>query len=192
MLGNFPSLPHDLRKQTRSGKFVTMTLNPPHSVLSTPSDDTEPIRLFHQSFQAFLRDTHAHKTATCVDAKRTHRELTGRCLDLMESRLGKNICRLRSDGTRRVEIDSSVIHTFLPPEVQYACHYWVHHLANSPDPSAELVNAMPFLRKRFLHWVEAMSLLGMVSEVAKMIEQLQIIVKVSWRPPNMRLVCRHI
>jgi hypothetical protein len=93
--------------------------------------------------------------------------------------LRKNICQLRSDGIPRAEIDRQTIDECLPSELQYACRYWAFHLAQCIDLNNVMYKALSFLEKHFLHWVEAMCLLGLASEVVGIVNLLQ----------NIKLVC---
>ncbi|CAI7617114.1 unnamed protein product [Penicillium pancosmium] len=74
---------------------------------------------------------------------------------------------------RRETIDREI-----SPELQYSCRYWSHHLAQTKDPTAEADNILSFLQKHFLHWMEAMSILGFISEVVDTIHQLQLILPI--------------
>lgn len=149
-----------------------------HSVLSIPSDHAKPVRLFHLSFRDFLLDpTTRGRTPFWVDEKRMQQRLAARCLHICGS-LRKNICGLNHD-TNRAEIDRQTIDHYLPPELQYSCRYWVHHLTQSEDPIAKMDDVLSFLRKHFLHWIEIMSILGWVSEMVGMINLLQSIMRVS-------------
>jgi hypothetical protein len=58
----------------------------------------------------------------------------------------------------------------------------VQHLVQSREPAKGMVIAIPFLKMHFLHWVEAMSLLGIVSEALAMMGLLQSVTHVSLRP----------
>ncbi|KAJ5305740.1 NACHT and WD40 domain protein [Penicillium antarcticum] len=68
----------------------------------------------------------------------------------------KNICGLPSDGTERTGIDRQIVDNNLPPEL-HALLFLERH----------------FLRKHFLHWVEAMSLIGLTSEILGILDRLQ-------------------
>lgn len=68
---------------------------------------------------------------------------------------------------------------YLPPESQHSCRYWIHHLKQSQASSSEIEDVRLFLQKHFLHWVEAMSLLGLVSEVVGMLDALHTVIPVS-------------
>jgi hypothetical protein len=159
---------------------ICIRLDSLHSVLSIPNDETKPVRLFHLSFRDLLLDLDTRdKTQLWIDAEEMHRILTGQCLNVMQHSLRKNICNLQNESTQHNEIDIYSINRYLPPELQYACRYWVQHLIQSQDSVTELVNAFSFLRVHFLHWVEAMSILGIISEVVGVIKSLQSVIQVS-------------
>jgi hypothetical protein len=154
-------------------RLIHLRLNPLHSVLRVPKDASLPVQLFHLSFRDFLLDSETRrKTPFWVEKSEIHHRLMIKCLHVCQS-LQKNICRLRSDGTRRAEIDHQTIDQYLPPELQYACRYWVFHLAQCIVSHDVMHNALLFLEKHFLHWVEAMCLLGLASEMVGIINILQ-------------------
>ncbi|EFR03715.1 vegetative incompatibility protein HET-E-1 [Nannizzia gypsea CBS 118893] len=151
-----------------------------YSVLSIPSnlDDSDtPVRLLHLSFRDFLLDSNKKDTSQFwIDEREVHRTLAIQCLDLMQNSLRKNICNLLDNSVQRTNI--AKLENYLPSELRYACRYWVRHLVRSRDPVFELVRpAFSFLKVHFLHWVEAMSLLSIVSEVIVAIRELQLITK---------------
>ncbi|EFR02261.1 hypothetical protein MGYG_05262 [Nannizzia gypsea CBS 118893] len=161
-----------------SKKSIYFRLRSLYSVLSVPEDDTQPVRLFHLSFRDFLLDTETRKKSSFwIDEKDVHRKLTIHCINVMQRNLKKNICNLPNYGTQRSEIDMHSIDQYLPAELQYSCRYWVHHLAKSEDPVAGMNNAFSFLQKHFLHWLEAMGLLGIISEVVGAISTLQSLIR---------------
>lgn len=161
-------------------RLVKLRLSLLHSVLSVPDDTTLPVRLFHLSFRDFLLDPETRgKSPFWVDKEEMHYKLTKHCL-LVCHHLRKNICELRSDRTQRAEIDYQTIDRCLSPELQYACRYWAHHLAQCLGLSRIIHDALLFLQGHFLYWVEAMSLLGHMSEVVGIINLLQTVMPVSF------------
>lgn len=154
---------------------VTNLLDQFQSVLSLPSDQNLPVRIFHLSFRDFLLQT---RNKFSVDEKHTHKEIMGHCLTSMSATLKKNICDLESYGTKRAGINSALVSQCLQPELYYSCRYWVYHLEQCTDQTQMVNLAFPFLEKHFLHWV-AMSLLGVISEVVRMIDVLQNMAQVS-------------
>ncbi|KAF5860731.1 hypothetical protein ETB97_001238 [Aspergillus alliaceus] len=154
-------------------RMVSLRLNSLHSVLSVPDDANLPVRLFHLSFRDFLINSETReKTPFWVNEEDTHQKLAKQCLAICHS-LTRNLCGLPSDGTPRVYIDRQTIDHYLSPELQYSCRYWVHHLVNSKDLTSATYDALSFLEEHFLHWVEAMSILGLASEIVEIINLLQ-------------------
>ncbi|KAJ5392490.1 hypothetical protein N7509_007980 [Penicillium cosmopolitanum] len=159
-------------------RLVRLRLDPLRSVLRVPNDDTVPVRLFHLSFRDFLLDPETRKkTPFGISETEMHYSLARQCLLLCQT-LRKNICRLPSDGFERAELDRRTIDAYLPPELQYACRYWAYHLVKCTDSDNMMYSALLFLqrhvlKKHFLHWVEAMSLLGLTSEILGILDDLQ-------------------
>jgi hypothetical protein len=146
------------------------------SVLSIPSDENQPVRILHLSFPEFLIQT---TTKFRVDAPTKHKDVAKSCLRTMRRLLRRDICNLADPGARRAEIDSLDIRQYLPSELQYSCRYWTHHLKNRHAVSSDIEEVRLFLQKHFLHWMEAMSLLGLVSEMTGMLNILRTMVSVS-------------
>lgn len=156
---------------------VYLRLLPLRSILHISLD--APVRLFHLSFRDFLIGYETReKTPLWVDKKKIHYFLAHQCILTCQS-LRKNICKLPSDGTPRADIDQQTIDRYLSPELQYACRYWANHLTQAE--SHELLDdAQLFLESHFLHWLEAMSLLGLILEVVGTIDCLQVAIPVSF------------
>ncbi|KAJ5729015.1 uncharacterized protein N7483_003523 [Penicillium malachiteum] len=155
-------------------RIIQLRLSLLHSVLIVPKNDsTLPVRTFHLSFRDFLLDIETRdKTHFWVDQKAVHYKLTTQCLLLCQN-LRKNICALTNEGVQREEVDRQTIDHHLPPELQYSCRYWIYHLSECTTPSDMIPDALSFLQTHFLHWVEAMSLLGLIFEVLGMLNRLQ-------------------
>ncbi|OCL02878.1 hypothetical protein AOQ84DRAFT_392639, partial [Glonium stellatum] len=149
-----------------------------HSVLSIPPDPSIPVRLLHLSFRDFLVDPEngreQEKYPFWVDERQTHELLAARCLELLSTgdTLKRDVCGLRLPGTRRSEIDQQTIDACLPPEVQYACRYWVYHWKESKCLIRDGNLVSYFLTHHLLHWLEALALLGRVWESIGMVNDL--------------------
>jgi len=164
-----------------------------HSVLSIPARSDVPVRLLHLSFRNFLVDYEREDDEFWVDETQTHRMLSAKCLRILEKRLKADICRLRWPGTARSAVDQQRINEVLPPEVQYACLYWVHHIEqenkteqakNSQQTKYhrnDLSQAYKFLHVHLLHWLEALSLMGRASESIGLIRTLQGLLEVGYK-----------
>ncbi|KJZ74569.1 hypothetical protein HIM_06165 [Hirsutella minnesotensis 3608] len=152
-----------------------------HSVLDIPVNANAPVRLFHESFRDFLihpdpRDEHEF----CVDESERHKTLADACLQLLSAsgHLKEDICGLRAPGKAREYVELRTIDSCLPSEVRYACLYWVHHLKGSGIRLDDGHYALQFLRRHFLHWLEALSLVGSISESIGLVVELQRLVDV--------------
>lgn len=152
-----------------------------HSVLDIHHDRAAPVRPFHQSFRDYLIDPRGGVNEFFVNEKDTHEILAIRCLDLLMevNTLKKDICNLHMPGTLREDVDRRKIDGYLPSEVQYACLYWVHHLKGSRARLHDGHRLLQFLQRHILHWLEALSLMGRISESIRLIEELQGLVDVS-------------
>ncbi|RVD88977.1 uncharacterized protein DFL_000001 [Arthrobotrys flagrans] len=174
-----------------SDRKINGRLIPLHSVLDVPTSAFDvttqvnlhaPVRMFHLSFRDFLsdqslRDNHEF-CDFWIDEKEAHRSIYKKCVELMSNPNGlrKNICDLKSPGTLRSTIDKGLIEQCLPPELQYACRYWVYHLQQSADSINDNSQVYEFLRKHLIHWLEAVSLSGEMSEMVQIVETLSSIV----------------
>jgi hypothetical protein len=153
-----------------------------HSVLNIPSDIDAPVKLLHLSFRDFLVDPVKQDiNPFWVDEKMTHAHLANECLNLLSERnyLKTDICNLGAPGRLRTGVDQQTIDDCLPADVQYACLYWVYHLKESKGMIRDGELAHNFLECHFLHWLEALSLTGRISESIRLIDELQSVVNVS-------------
>ncbi|EXL39066.1 hypothetical protein FOCG_18314 [Fusarium oxysporum f. sp. radicis-lycopersici 26381] len=156
---------------------VTTRLGMLHSVLEVPESLDSPVRLLHLSFRDYLVDPENRDTVDFwVDEKLTHRKLAQHCLRVMRGALCKNICSLSFLGVYRSEVDVRQIEERIPQELQYACMNLVHHQTKvdfEPNGSNDIYD---FLKTHFLHWLEALSLIGRISESIGFIDELESIV----------------
>jgi hypothetical protein len=146
-----------------------------HSVLDVPNSEQSPIRLLHPSFRDFLLDHQRCKDPEFwIDEPKAHNHLFVSCLQLMSQHLKTDMCNLQLPGTLVRNIGNGVVEKCVPLDVQYACRYWVYHLqrSNIELENTELGNrelhsndhVHKFLQTHFLHWLEALSLRGKISE----------------------------
>jgi hypothetical protein len=142
-----------------------------HSVLDVPEKENSSIQLLHPSFRDFLLDKRrCQDTRFWVDERKAHENLYTRCMALISTSLKENICGLKSPGVMTFKVDRNILTRCLPRHVQYACRYWVDHLQRLNNPlqeGSELFDyskVLKFLQKDFLHWLEALSLIGKMSE----------------------------
>jgi hypothetical protein len=164
-----------------SKEDVRCRLDSLQSVLSVPDREDLPVRLLHLSFRDFLVDPQKkEKSPFWVDERKTHKRLASKCLELLSSPEGlqQNMCKLLNPGTLRSEIDERTIAIYLPPELQYACRYWVHHLEQSDRHIHDGDPIHLFFQKYLLYWLEAMSLIGEAYKCIHIIKRLQALTEV--------------
>ena len=163
-----------------STSHVEGVLNRLHSVLRVPSTEALPIQLFHLSFHDFLVDCDQCDTDFWIDEEAAHSRIAMRCIQIMSAKEGlrEDICGLEHPGKLRSEVSSRTVDTCLPAVLQYACRHWVDHLQRSGRTIRDNEETDNFLRKHFLHFLEALGLLGRISESILMIATLQSLLSV--------------
>ncbi|KAF3140671.1 hypothetical protein TWF703_002877 [Orbilia oligospora] len=148
-----------------------------HSVLNVPKDQDSDIRLLHPSFRDFLLDEkRCHDLQFWIDKKMAHQQLAACCLKRLScshSGLKLDICNLKHPGISIEEIDPSLATKTIPPEMQYACQYYAQHLQFSEEYQCDGSPVDIFLRRHFLHWLEALSLIGKISQAVHAIALLK-------------------
>ncbi|KAI3055665.1 hypothetical protein CBS147353_11284 [Aspergillus niger] len=150
-------------------RSVEFHLDSFHSVLRIPDEQHLPVRILHLSFREYLLTT---QSRFHVDAGMMHNDITSHCFRVMGKYLKRDICKLNSFSTRRADIRSETTEQYIPEELRYSCRYWMFHLTQS-KPSIPDVEIISFLEKHFLHWLEVMSLMGVLSETHKLMVTLK-------------------
>jgi hypothetical protein len=162
---------------------IDQTLEDLHSVLDVPKDQTQPLRLHHPSFRDFLLNGDRCKDPKFwVDEKQAHQTLADNCIQLMSISLKQDICGLNHPGVLIGDVESSQVERSLPPEVQYACLYWIQHIHKSGAQLRDDDQVHQFLKEHLLHWLEALGWMQKVSEGIYGIASLESAVAVSWLP----------
>lgn len=139
--------------------------------------------IIHQSAQDFLDET-ANDVLSSGKIGTAHDSIFLQSLDILSKTLRRDIYHLNDYG-----IDP---HHIKPPSpdplasARYSCIYWVDHLiACQPDERTQcdyFGDGGPiaiFLRRHFLHWLEALSILEEVYDGSSAIEKLRSLVQVS-------------
>jgi len=135
------------------------------AVLDVPDALDLPVRLIHPSFRDFLLDKNrCSNLHFWVDERQAHRTLADDCIRLMSNSLKQDVCGQVAPGTFVDDVERSRIEQFLPPEVRYACLYWIQHLQKSGAQLHENDHIYQFLQKHLLHWLEALGWIRKTSE----------------------------
>jgi hypothetical protein len=167
-------------------EVINQTLNDLHSVLDVREEQNKPIRLHHPSFRDYLlRKDRCRDLGLWVDEKQAHQILADNCIRLMSTSLKQDICGVDSPGMLVAEVERSRVKQGLPPEVQYACLYWIQHLQKSGAQVCDNSQAHRFLQEHFLYWLEALGWMGKVPEAVHNIACLQSLASVSIIPASL-------
>jgi hypothetical protein len=159
---------------------VDQTLEDLHSILNIPKDQSQPLYLHHPSFRDFLlNNDRCNDPNFWVDEKQAHQTLADRCLRLMSDSLRQDVCGQQAPGTLVDNVEHSRIEQCLPPEVKYACLYWIQHLQKSGAQLHDNDHVHQFLEVHLLHWLEALGWIGKTSEGIRAIRSLQTQIQVS-------------
>jgi hypothetical protein len=159
---------------------IDQTLEDLHSILNIPTDQSQPLRLHHPSFRDFLlNNDRCNDPIFWVDEKKAHQTLADRCIRLMSISLKKDICDIGAPGVLIIDIESSRIKRSLPPDVQYACLYWIQHLRKSGARLQDNDHVHRFFEVHLLHWLEALGWIGKTSEGIRAILTLETQIQVS-------------
>ncbi|KAK5994041.1 Vegetative incompatibility protein HET-E-1 [Cladobotryum mycophilum] len=135
----------------------------------------ESITFIHQSAKDFLIQRGAEPRFAILppSIQEAHREICLRALENMSETLRRDIYGLNHPGTSATEVNAPDPDPLAP--VSYSCVNWVNHILDSGHSNDRNVgNAIcKLLHDHFLHWMEALSLLGEVSVGATAMRELK-------------------
>ena len=154
-------------------------LSSAQSLLIFHEDADTPVRPFHKSFSDFVTDPdRCTNKRFYVSPPNHHSQFLVDCLDLMDQTLKKNMCRL-PDGVANSDVRDleQRIDQYVDPALRYTCRSWHAHLTNRLVGAVHIpeitYSVRRFLEKKFLFWLEVLSVLGAVKNG---IDALQIVV----------------
>ena len=140
------------------------------SLLVLPEDSHSPIHTLHQSFSDFIMDPTRCTNPQFHISPDYHIELVLHCLRLMGKVLERNMCSL-PDYVLNSEIEDlsgKIKKSGIHGALEYACRSWHKHLIMTNYLAADVVSALHcLLEKKFLFWLEVLSVLGSVGEGAQ-------------------------
>ena len=124
------------------------------------------VYLIHQSAKDYLT-THAGSEIFPSGHAEGHRMIISRSLQAMSTILRRDIYDLRDPGRSIDEVES--VYPDPLASIRYTCVYWIEHLCEIERTLYDQVGLCDngtihlFLKKHFLHWLEALSLMGSMS-----------------------------
>ncbi|KAF6821104.1 nacht and wd domain protein [Colletotrichum plurivorum] len=125
-----------------------------------PKDDV--VYIVYQSAKDFLTK-HTVGTVMPNGISYQHRLVLSRSLDALSKTLRRNIYGLESPSTLKKDIKA--VPDPDPLEgVRYSCANWTKHAQEGDLTATEYKQVYSFLKKHYLHWLEAMSLIESMTE----------------------------
>jgi hypothetical protein len=150
---------------------------------SDHDDASSVVHIFHPSLRDFL--LHRCEDASfSINHTEHHHCLAVSCLGLLNANLHQNMCNIESPSISNLDVDNPNLRTRVQIHVsdtlRYSCTYWLVHIALAGPPNMDLIHTLrTFTSEHLLHWVELLSLLGLVSHAAKLLRSASVWCKVS-------------
>jgi hypothetical protein len=144
---------------------VPLLLSSINSLLILQENPNLPVRPFHKSFPDFITNpTRCTNPRFHISPPDHHLELLIHCLGLMNQTLEKNMCNL-PDAVANLDVsDLKERCEKIDPALRYACVSWHIHLVGvhtTPTHTPAIASTLhQFLEKKFLFWLEVLSVLG--------------------------------
>ena len=139
------------------------------SLLVLRDDGDHPIRPFHKSFPDSITEP-----TRCADPRfyispDYHTDLVLCCLELMAKSLKKDMCSIPDYALNSEvpDLPKRINDGGIRGALEYASRSWYKHLIRTKHRAADVVFALRcFLEKKFLFWLEVLSVLGAVGDAA--------------------------
>ncbi|KAI0388002.1 WD40-repeat-containing domain protein [Hypomontagnella monticulosa] len=126
----------------------------------------ETVSLIHQSAKDYLNENYESRLHPGGVAQ-GHTDICKRSIDAMsilkENIYGRQDFAFNPDGMKPPSPDPLA-------HIRYSCLFWIDHLTFD---SHDYDRVYSFLKVHFLHWLEALSLMGKSSQLSRMISQLE-------------------
>jgi len=140
------------------------------------SDENDVPRIYHPSFVDFITSPSrcAIPGFLIVPVPVQEQRHALRCFGFMETYLKRDVAGIEDASLLNSEVDGfeAKVANALPLEAQCACQFWVSHLSRVEVGDEKVMRALEeFAMRLILWWIEAMSLLGSMHTVAKMIQE---------------------
>ena len=154
---------------------VTLFLKSIKSLLAVVEDSNQPVKPFHKSFPDFITDpSRCTDTRFFISPGPLHLQLAMNCLGVMIDGLEQDLLSLPKYALNSEVTDLQTrIDARISIALQYACRSWHSHFIGIGDNTAGvLFSLQTFLEKKFLAWLEVLSVLGGVRGGAHALESL--------------------
>jgi hypothetical protein len=169
----------ELHSDNEQPNIVELVMRPLASLLSGITQTDIVVRPLHASFSDFL--THKERSGQFhVELAPQHRNLALASWRVMKAELRFNICQLETSYNKNCDVHDleDRIEKHIPAHLSYACCYWEDHAREMIfEPRVvDILNV--FLQEHFLHWLEALSLIGQLSSASSALKSSSTWIKV--------------
>lgn len=135
--------------------------------------ENAPIRVLHPSFSDYLTSQlRCRDKNTLIDVSQNHHRLSRSSLALLNNSLKYDVCSL-AHPSQSIP-DRAHITQHIRGHLQYACNFWAEHVVQAPCDNDLIEEVHQFLLIHGLHWMEAMSLIGLTGYIRPSLHSLRI------------------
>jgi hypothetical protein len=124
------------------------------------------IRIIHLSFREFMTDyVKVDRPEILCGTDNQQRALLSTLMGVLDKQLKFNICDLPTSYLRNIDMPEFQwrLDNYIPLHLRYAAQFWVDHLMKIAFDACSDQQVQNLLFKKFLFWLEVLSLLGIVS-----------------------------
>ncbi|KAJ7202947.1 quinon protein alcohol dehydrogenase-like superfamily [Mycena haematopus] len=141
---------------------ILRTLLPLSAVIHVSDIPGATISIIHLSFREFMTSyVQETRPEILYDTEDQQQALVSSLMKVLDTQLKFNICDLPTSYLRNIDMPELQcrLDKYIPRLLQYAAQFWTHHLVKTVYDCQEVQN---LLFKKFLFWLEVLSLLGIV------------------------------
>jgi hypothetical protein len=141
------------------------TLFPFSAVIHISDTPGTAIRIIHLSFREFMMShVQATRPEILCGTYNQQQALVSALMQVLDTQLKFNICDLPTSYLRNIDMPDFQwrLDNYIPLHLRYAAKFWVDHLVEIAYDSWHGLRVQNLLFKKFLFWLELLSLLGIV------------------------------
>ncbi|KAJ6564330.1 hypothetical protein B0H19DRAFT_941540, partial [Mycena capillaripes] len=141
-------------------------LLPLSAVIHVSDTPGAAVKIIHLSFREFMTSrVQGTRSEILCGTENQQRALVSALMKVLDSQLKFNICDLPTSYLQNIDMPDSQgrLDNYIPMHLRYAAEFWMDHLVEIAYDSRSAQGVQELLFKKFLFWLEVLSLLGIVS-----------------------------
>ncbi|KAJ7236443.1 hypothetical protein B0H12DRAFT_1140412 [Mycena haematopus] len=153
------------------------TLLPLSAVIHVSDIPGATISIIHLSFREFMTSyVEKARPEILCGTNDQKRALVSALMKVLDKRLKFNICDLPTSYLRNIDMPEFQwrLDNYIPSHLRYVTQFWIYHLANTTYDLSRGQEVEKLLFKKFLFWLEVLSLLGMLAYGQQALTELMI------------------